>query len=783
MDRINIPQGIRAGSAAPSTSFETPHYPFKIEEVYMGQSAAKQQPEKQYSWARYDKLKQAKECTGKELLIQYGRAVSSSREAPLFKGEPTMCRCCPKSDHIFLPNFTSSIAAFKLSKLVSLMEDAQTDEDKHEIIVRAFESWNTSVSYEVFTESLKNAYIHNQNREKIVRFECRRSEPLVSKRQTIMSGLVYDERMVAHEDIPGCEIGERIVSIYKRLQTEGLVSKCVNVAAREATTTELLRVHTRKHIDEIDRLESMADDEIKEFESKLNSIKLNQQTPLAARLAAGGLIELCLKVSVTNELDNGFAIIRPPGHHCESCLPFGFCLYSNVSIAIRAIHERKAETKVMVVDWDVHHGNSTQHQFWHDERVLYFSMHRYDNGHMFPGAACADLDRTGAEDAAGYNCNIPFSDYADTIGDKEYMYAWEQVLIPMAKSFQPDLIIVSCGFDSARGDPLGGFDLTPTCYGHMTRILQNLVEGGKVVLALEGGYNLSSISASGAACVRALLGEKLPVLEMDGIVDNASVRIIDDCRHIHQNYLLKDSVSKTTKGSIGNNFAPKFSQETGSGSDDQICTKLGIISTDNSKKVPLPIDDDGGLNMLGYQIQPLKKCKHTNTASENPQVQLTTDNLLKCSVENCEFGTTEGGDDLQNNDNGLKNMWLCVTCLKTFCGRSLNAHGIKHAQDTKHFVLLGYDDLSCWCYGASDGCLGGCDNYVDPLAIEKLRPVFNWLHRKKFGVNASFPKSLCGRSNEEIGDEAIDSMAQEFCLTLEIASDDQTPDGVVESKK
>ena len=104
--------------------------------------------------------------------------------------------------------------------------------------------------------------------------------------------------------------------------------------------------------------------------------------------------------------------------------------------------------------------------------------------------------------------------------------------------------------------------------------------------------------------------------------------------------------------------------------------------------------------------------------------------------------------------------------------------------DTGHFVLLGYDDLSCWCYGASDGCPGGCDNYVDPFAIEKLRPVFNSLHRAKFGVNASFPStSTYGKSNGQAGDEAIDDITHEFSLRLEIANDDQTTDGVIESKK
>ena len=110
-------------------------------------------------------------------------------------------------------------------------------------------------------------------------------------------------------------------------------------------------------------------------------------------------------------------------------------------------------------------------------------------------------------------------------------------------------------------------------------------------------------------------------------------------------------------------WSQKFSQETGSGTNEQICGELTTISNGNSKKAPLPIDDDGGLNMLGYQIQPLRKCKHTDSANDNPQVELNVNNLLKCSVENCEFGTMEG-DDLLKNDNHLTNMWICVTWLE-----------------------------------------------------------------------------------------------------------------------
>ena len=121
----------------------------------MGQSAAKQQPERQYSWLG---LHQAEECTDEELLIRYGRAVNSSREAPLFEDEPTMCRCCPKCDHIFLPNFTSGIAAFKLSKLITLLEKAQTDEDKQSCYVPSKRGIEHNVSFKFFNESLNNAY-------------------------------------------------------------------------------------------------------------------------------------------------------------------------------------------------------------------------------------------------------------------------------------------------------------------------------------------------------------------------------------------------------------------------------------------------------------------------------------------------------------------------------------------------------------------------------------------------------------------------------------------------
>ena len=191
----------------------------------------------------------------------------------------------------------------------------------------------------------------------------------------------------------------------------------------------------------------------------------------------------------------------------------------------------------MVVDWDVHHGNSTQHQVWHDERVLYASIHRFDDGAFFPQAPCADLDRTGP---AGLNLNVPLSlPNGEWAGDESYVFAFERLVLPLGRAFRPDLVLVSAGFDSADGDPLGGWGddkrgVSPAGYAHLTRQLQSL---GPVVLALEGGYNLDSIASSGAACVRALLGEEIRELELRA-VPKAVVKVVEDARWVHEHFSL-----------------------------------------------------------------------------------------------------------------------------------------------------------------------------------------------------------------------------------------------------
>ena len=239
---------------------------------------------KQYDWSTHHAM--CEDGTGDQdsLLRMYGRA---TKRSPLFKNEPAMCSSCPAT---------------------KLKEETESESSSDDVVTAPAK------------ESLERSFL--------TPFE----------KPSLPTGIVYDERMCAHAANSGCEIPERIASIFETLKNEGLLDRggCTLFEGREATDKELCRVHTKAHVDAIDKLATMSDKEIRKFERKLNSIDLNQDTPLAARLAAGSLVDLCEKV-VDSELANGFAIIRPPGHHCESCLPFGFCMYSNVAIAVRAL--------------------------------------------------------------------------------------------------------------------------------------------------------------------------------------------------------------------------------------------------------------------------------------------------------------------------------------------------------------------------------------------------------------------------------------------------------------
>lgn len=304
------------------------------------------------------------------------------------------------------------------------------------------------------------------------------------------TGLVDDDAFLLHSapyDHP--EHPGRLSAIRGRLDRENLTPRFRRVEAREATREELLAVHTAEHVG---RVAATAAVPFAQLDADTYTCA---DSARAARLAAGGLVDLTRAV-VAGELSNGLALLRPPGHHAEADRAMGFCLFNNVAVAVEAAR-RAGVRRVLVVDWDLHHGNGTQHSFEEDPDVLYFSTHQFP---FYPGTGA--IGEVGRGDGRGRTVNVP---WPAGMGDAEYLAAFDRVLLPIARAFEPELVLVSCGFDAAAGDLLGGMRLSAAGYAALTGRVLSLA-GGRAVLALEGGYNLEAIAAAAAACARVLLG-------------------------------------------------------------------------------------------------------------------------------------------------------------------------------------------------------------------------------------------------------------------------------------
>nr|XP_014340344.1 PREDICTED: histone deacetylase 7 isoform X3 [Latimeria chalumnae]XP_014340347.1 PREDICTED: histone deacetylase 7 isoform X3 [Latimeria chalumnae]XP_014340353.1 PREDICTED: histone deacetylase 7 isoform X3 [Latimeria chalumnae] len=352
-----------------------------------------------------------------------------------------------------------------------------------------------------------------------------------SSKPCFTTGLVYDSVMLKHQ----CTCGDnsnhpehagRIQSIWSRLQETGLRGQCECVRGRKASLEELQSVHTERHVllygtNPLNRLK-LDNRKLAGILSQRMFVMLpcggvgvdsdtiwnEMHSSNAARWAAGSVIELAFKVAA-GELKNGFAIVRPPGHHAEPSSAMGFCFFNSLAITAKQLQQKLNASKILIVDWDVHHGNGTQQIFYQDPNVLYISLHRYDNGTFFPGSGASD--EVGSGPGEGFNVNVAWMGGLDPpMADPEYLAAFRTIVMPIAHEFSPDVVLVSAGFDAADGHPppLGGYKVSAKCFGYMTRQLMSLA-GGRVILALEGGHDLTAICDASEACVSALLGKEL----------------------------------------------------------------------------------------------------------------------------------------------------------------------------------------------------------------------------------------------------------------------------------
>ncbi|KAM9843020.1 histone deacetylase 5 [Aulostomus maculatus] len=343
------------------------------------------------------------------------------------------------------------------------------------------------------------------------------------------TGLVYDSLMLKHQCVCGNahihpEHAGRVQSIWSRLQETGLLGRCERIRGRKASLDEIQSVHSEFHTllygtsplnrHKLDHKKLLGPISQKMYAVlpcggigvDSDTVWNEMHSSAAVRMAVGSVIELAFRVA-SGELKNGFAVVRPPGHHAEESTAMGFCFFNSVAITAKLLQQKLGVGKILILDWDIHHGNGTQQAFYSDPNVLYISLHRYDDGNFFPGSGAPEEVGSGA--GVGFNVNIAWTGGVEPpMGDVEYLTAFRSVVMPIAQQFSPDVVLVSAGFDAVEGhqSPLGGYNVSAKCFGQLTQLLMGLA-GGRVVMALEGGHDLTAICDASEACVSALLGD------------------------------------------------------------------------------------------------------------------------------------------------------------------------------------------------------------------------------------------------------------------------------------
>jgi acetoin utilization deacetylase AcuC-like enzyme len=333
------------------------------------------------------------------------------------------------------------------------------------------------------------------------------------------TGIVKDMRYMDHNmgDFHP-ESPKRIEAIYKMIEKD-ISFPYLTIEPRFATEEEIQWIHTSSYVSAI------------KATSGKERVALDSDTSTSARsyevalLAAGGVLK-AIELILQGKVQNGFAFVRPPGHHAEASRAMGFCLFNNVAVGAEYLLEKHNHKRILILDWDLHHGNGTQNSFYDRNDVLYFSTHQYPH---YPGTG--HWSETGQGDGEGFTINVPLSPGKT---DSDYLYIFEKLLSPIAEKFQPDFILVSAGFDIYEGDPLGGMQITAEGFGALANALMRLAGKhckDRILFALEGGYNLQGLSAGSKKVLLQLSGQK----ESSGIQPGASQAAQRELQPIFEN--------------------------------------------------------------------------------------------------------------------------------------------------------------------------------------------------------------------------------------------------------
>jgi acetoin utilization deacetylase AcuC-like enzyme len=319
------------------------------------------------------------------------------------------------------------------------------------------------------------------------------------------------------------ESQDRLLAIWDMLQETKLTEELEVLEPRDATKEEICLVHDPKYFDII------------KSTSGKPRVFLDADTSTcpvsfdAAVRAAGGMLSAVDGI-LNKKIDMAFPLVRPPGHHAERNMAMGFCLFNNVAIGASYIIKSRNFKRVLIVDWDLHHGNGTQNMFYGSREVLYFSTHQYPH---YPGTG--SLKEVGMGDGAGYNINVPLP---GGMGDTEYTKIFFEVLGPVIGQYRPEFILVSAGFDAYFEDPLGGMNITPKGFAQMARFLKEAAQthsGGNIIFILEGGYSLEGLWLSAREVIEELIEKKKTAYPATDLKTSAD-SIIADVKSTHSQY-------------------------------------------------------------------------------------------------------------------------------------------------------------------------------------------------------------------------------------------------------